>query len=340
MHGIGQGNGAGPAIWAVLSTPLLNILRKRGFGCEFIAPISQLRFSFSGYSFVDDTDLIQALLERASHSEIVSLLQRSIDTWEGSLKATGGAIVPEKTFWQLIDFKFHAGTWQYKSIADSPGRSFVNDINGIRKELQRLEPSQAETTLGVDLALDGNTLQQARKMIDTAQKWADNMRTGRISRDEAWLAITSTIWRTLAYPLPSLNLTKPQCEDIMAPILRYGLPAMGICRTFPRKMVFAPTKYMGLGFTHLYTLQETARLKDIIHHSFKNTITGRLYRTSIELLILEIGMGTSLHSISFPYFSNLASNSLVKSTWKFLYDHQIDFIITFVSLRNDRETRY
>jgi hypothetical protein len=65
----------------------------------------------------------------------VSLLQRSIDTWEGSLKATGGAIVPEKTFWQLIDFKFHAGTWQYKSIADSPGRLFVNDINGIRKEL-------------------------------------------------------------------------------------------------------------------------------------------------------------------------------------------------------------
>jgi hypothetical protein len=26
MHGIGQGNGAGPAIWAVLSTSLLNIL--------------------------------------------------------------------------------------------------------------------------------------------------------------------------------------------------------------------------------------------------------------------------------------------------------------------------
>ncbi len=26
MHGVGQGNGAGPAIWAVLSTPLLNML--------------------------------------------------------------------------------------------------------------------------------------------------------------------------------------------------------------------------------------------------------------------------------------------------------------------------
>jgi hypothetical protein len=26
LHGIGQGNGAGPAIWAVVSTPLLNVL--------------------------------------------------------------------------------------------------------------------------------------------------------------------------------------------------------------------------------------------------------------------------------------------------------------------------
>jgi hypothetical protein len=26
MHGIGQGNGAGPAIWAAVSTPILNML--------------------------------------------------------------------------------------------------------------------------------------------------------------------------------------------------------------------------------------------------------------------------------------------------------------------------
>ena len=32
LHGIGQGNGAGPAIWMVLSSPLLEIQRKKGFG--------------------------------------------------------------------------------------------------------------------------------------------------------------------------------------------------------------------------------------------------------------------------------------------------------------------
>ena len=48
MHGIGQGNGAGPAIWAVLSTPILNMLRKQGFGCEFVAPISNMMYIIVG----------------------------------------------------------------------------------------------------------------------------------------------------------------------------------------------------------------------------------------------------------------------------------------------------
>jgi len=48
MHGIGQGNGAGPAIWAVLSTPLLNMLRSEGVGCEFVSPLSKTKTSFVG----------------------------------------------------------------------------------------------------------------------------------------------------------------------------------------------------------------------------------------------------------------------------------------------------
>ena len=55
IHGIGQGNGAGPAIWAVVSTPLLNVLRSKGFGCEVCCPLSSEFFRFVGYAFVDDT---------------------------------------------------------------------------------------------------------------------------------------------------------------------------------------------------------------------------------------------------------------------------------------------
>ncbi len=93
-------------------------------------------------------------------------------------------------------------------------------------------------------------------MKETTTKWADVMRSGRISRSEAWLAITSTIWKTLTCPVSAMNLSKYQSEEIMAPISTYGLPATEVCKNFLRSMVFAPTKYVGLGFQHSYTIQE------------------------------------------------------------------------------------
>ncbi len=88
MHGIGQGNGAGPAIWAVLSTPLLNMLRSEGVGCEFVSPLSKTKTSFVGYAFVDDTDVIVSNYAMTDSLQALTTLQRAVDTWEGGLKAT------------------------------------------------------------------------------------------------------------------------------------------------------------------------------------------------------------------------------------------------------------
>lgn len=109
----------------------------------------------------------------------------------------------------------------------------------------------------------------------------------------------------------------------MSPILKYGLPAIGVCRNFPRSMVFAPVIYLGLGFQHLYTVQEIVSLKDIIQHTFRHTITGQLYRTSLELLYIELGVIRDLHSISFSTMSSLTTDSLVKSSWGFFNQNNI-----------------
>lgn len=98
--------------------------------------------------------------------------------------------------------------------------------------MTRLNADQAYETLGVYLAPNGNSTAQFAKLLSLSTKWADAMRTGHISKNEAWLAVITTIWCSLSYPLAALRLTKPQWEEIMAPILRYCLPAMGICRNF------------------------------------------------------------------------------------------------------------
>jgi hypothetical protein len=57
IQGVGHGNGAGPQIWAVVSTPVLNMLRHEGYGAYFRTAITGTTISFVGYAFVDDTDL-------------------------------------------------------------------------------------------------------------------------------------------------------------------------------------------------------------------------------------------------------------------------------------------
>jgi hypothetical protein len=300
---------------------LLNVLREKGFGCEVVFPISSKYFRFVGYAFVDDTDVIQSPLEEDPVCAVAKL-QEAIDTWEFSLKSTCGAIVPEKTVWWLVCFKWSGAEWQYAGIKDEPGELQVNDISDHRKTITRLEPHQACETLGVYLAPDGNLDAQFNKMFKAVNTWVDGLRTGKISKTEVWLALQSTILRTLYYPLPATRLTKSQCEAILSPLLHYCLPALGICRSFPRKLLFSTLDYMGLNFLHIFTLQETFRLKDIIFHTANYTLTGLLYTSSLELMLLELGANT-LYPWDPAMIDLLATDSLIKATWCFLFSHGI-----------------
>jgi len=272
---------------------------------------------------MDDSDLLQVLSALQSAGLAIVSLQKAVDTWEAGLKVTGGALAPEKTFWYLIDFEWVGGDWRYKAIKDIPGKLYANDINKNRIELRRVEPHIAEETLGIHLAPSGNLTQQASKMQQMATEWAASLKQGKLSKSKVWLALISPLWRSLSYPLPALNLTKEQCEQIMAPALDYALPAMGICRNFPRVLVFAPEKYFGLGMPHLYTLQEIFTLSDLILHTERGTMTGLLVQAKLELLLIELSSNVDLHLLPFHRLQGLSSNSLIKSTWAFLHSHGI-----------------
>jgi hypothetical protein len=98
-QGLCQGNGAGPQIWAVVSTPVLNCLRSEGYGVAFKTSISGDHIRFVGYAFVDDTDICQTGQDEfTTGQEVATQMQGAMDAWEGGMRATGGAIVPEKAF--------------------------------------------------------------------------------------------------------------------------------------------------------------------------------------------------------------------------------------------------
>jgi hypothetical protein len=90
--GIGQVNGAGPTIWAVVSTPVLKMMKDEGFTFMYKTSIEGKQLHFVGYSFVDDTDIIQSGQPGETFQVLVMCMQAAMDTWEGGLQATGGAL--------------------------------------------------------------------------------------------------------------------------------------------------------------------------------------------------------------------------------------------------------
>eukprot|EP00957_Ditylum_brightwellii_P059436 4512344-Ditylum_brightwellii.AAC.1 len=58
-QGLVQGNGAAHCTWALVSTPVLNAIRDKGFGAVFKYSISKNSFKLVAYCFVDNSTVVQ-----------------------------------------------------------------------------------------------------------------------------------------------------------------------------------------------------------------------------------------------------------------------------------------
>ena len=182
-------------------------------------------------------------------------MQSAVDLWEGTLRATGGAISAEKTKWWLFGFTWSAGQWRYTTVDETPATLSVRDVDGSRTILTRLAPNEAMKTLGVYIAPDRNNKMELEYLMSAAKRWADNIRTGRLPRELAWQSLQSTISKTLQYPLSVTTLTKDECDLIVKCYRQTALNSLSIVRNFPRKLTHGPKALQGLGIPHLYTVQ-------------------------------------------------------------------------------------
>jgi hypothetical protein len=119
-YGVGQGNGAGPAIWTVVRTLVLKMMKDENFGFMYKTSIEGKELHFMVYSFIDDTDIIRYDQPGESFQVLMTHIQAAVDTWEGALWATGGSLEPEKTFWYLLRF-----CW--KNVASISVRNHAGD---------------------------------------------------------------------------------------------------------------------------------------------------------------------------------------------------------------------
>jgi hypothetical protein len=148
-------------------------------------------------------------------------------------------------------------------------------------------------------------------MLEASQKWAAQIKASNLRQMDAWLALRSTIWKTLEYPHTCRTLTEKQCEQIMRPEMSAGLAKSHICRSFPTLLIHPGAEALGTGLHHLFTVQGIASLSTLVSHSPGGSITSLLLRAAMEAALQETGCGTSPWHPEFK-----AILQVITETWK------------------------
>lgn len=320
LQGIGQGNGAGPAIWLVMTIPLINMLRNRGYGIEAFAPFSGERIFFSCFTFVDDSDSIIAPLNCPTIQSLIQEAQGAIDLWGGGLCATGGALSLDKTYWWLIDTYWHRPSQQWRSCPthSRPGTLWLRTPGSPPEQIRRLELSQAEETLGIWIAPDGNQTAQIAAMTSKIDAWAAKIATRQLTRTESWLSLTTGIHRTLLYPLVATRLSFKECTRVTKSLKTCALPALGLPKTMPLTVVHSPRRYLGYGVLDLWFEQGFEQVESYVHHAnLACDITGSQLRCSLENLRLELGLPSCPLSYDYSIWHLCGTTVQVYIVWEF-----------------------
>jgi len=210
IAGIGQGNGAGPQIWAAISTVLFKVMREDGFFAKLVCAMSRTELPLSRFSFVDDINL--CLTQDPEHDMAIPIrMLQAVNHWAGILQASGGVLVPETCLWYAINFKWHKDEWHYLSNKEFPASLTVPNNTKQKIKIPRLEPSEAQRTLGVQITPDGNNEAEVEHLKNIATEWGGKIERSQLSHAMADYCLRSVTIQKLAYPLVAMTMTSAQC---------------------------------------------------------------------------------------------------------------------------------
>ena len=320
-QGMGQGHGSGPTIWSILSSTIFEILHAEGFASDFIFSISKGLFHLCGFSYVDDCDLL--FIGEDVHI-VAEKLQSMLTLWEELMDVNGGAIAPDKCWWYLVDFKWRNGKWRMFN-ASTHRNLTVRDKDKKTWSLPSLDHSDAKEMLGVFLAPDGNQEIQLSHLSAKAKEWMEFVRVGGLDWGSTWVALKTTIWKSLEYPLPATSFSESEITSITGPLYKAVLPRCGYSGTFPRDVLHGPKELQGLGLDNLFDKQYIRHIKDILDYGHRKSTSGEIFQAAIEAIKVEAGLSGSFFTNRLKVNYLNTTNSWVADTRKYCLDNGISF---------------
>jgi len=244
--------------------------------------------------------------------------------WDNLMEVTGAAIAPDKCWWYLVDFTWNQGRWKYSDDGDQFNLT-VRDKHGTDQTLKYLQSHEAREMLGVFLAPNGQQEDQKVYMKNKSTEWGQYIKEGALRNYEAWNALTTTILKSLEYPLAATTFTATELRGILAPALKAGLHASGFGHSFPRAIIYGPYSAQGLGMHNLYHSQSIRHIKDMVDQTWRHTPSEKYLTLTLEALKLEVGIEGHLFQLKTKITWVNSPNQWILHTLEFCQKYEINF---------------
>jgi hypothetical protein len=167
---------------------------------------------------------------------------------------------------------------------------FVPLPNGTLAPIQHHAVDDAQKTLGIITCPSRDSTGSLTQMKEKTKKWLDALTSGRLHRRLMWISVDCKLWPTVKYGLCCSMVTLSELELVM--LLLYGkmLSLGGIVRTASKGIQQLDRGFYGTGLPHPGVEAIVKQSNKLLTHYGCCTALGTKLQTSIELLLVELGM--------------------------------------------------
>jgi hypothetical protein len=315
LHGILQGNGAGPCIWVMVSTPLLDHLRATGHGIQVQRLGYRTSLLVPAFAFVDDVDVVEKSLRIPRP---LNRSQSSLTTWSTDLNAIGGNLKWAKCFWQWLLFIWDGqNRWKLQKIRETDDALIIITEDGNEITLQRKEVTAATLALGIMFSVDGSMKDEIAYLKNKVSQWCDRIRSKPLSKKETWYALNRCMLRSLHYPLLATTISQDDMHKILSPLLQTMLPRSGYYRNISRDVVFSSKQHRGCDVQDPWVSQGLEKLLLLLNED-NESMSSTLLMTSFQLCMREHGLGPQfLMQELTPSIKHIITWGIIASLWDF-----------------------
>jgi hypothetical protein len=297
VYGNGQGAGDSPSQWSQESAMLFDIYESKMNGAEMSLRTGERLVKLPIAAFADDTNLLGNNDHRQkSRSQLTQEVQQAFATWDKLLHASGHFMELAKCGCYLSIWEFQEDGYAYTMLPEEHKQEiYVTDINGIKQKISQLPTNKAQKLLGVMKSPMGDQQDEIKRLKEKSDKYATRLNSNFMTRSEARLAYAAFYIPAMRYSLNITSINQMDMETIQSRATTAFLAAQGFNRHMPREVVYAPTKYQGVGMLHLYDLQGTDGTRLFLQEINQfNSTTQHMLIALLDAIQLEAGIGTPI----------------------------------------------